>query len=182
MPRRPRDRFQMAYDMIGRMKISEIGCNLNPICTQNLPRIQLQTSAILILSFRLHGEEKTNDVTAACAFCLAGVIACIARARVNRIVEGRSSSCVTLNSVRALAKPSLFERRLAALLLGCQPKCKQHQFEMRILEPAFLRADPAMEIAWSNRFPVAHRAHDRTSRRNVETPLGSCGEHCGTVD
>src|ERR1700677_4536248 len=124
------------------MKISEIRCNLNPICTQSLPRIQLQTSAILILSFRLHGEEKTNDVTAACAFFLAGGIAFIAGAKGDRVVGRRSRCCVTLTSVRAPPKPSLFERGLAASVPGCQMKCKQHQFEMRILEPAFLRADP----------------------------------------
>src|ERR1700679_3243847 len=102
------------------MKISEIRCNLNPICTQSLPRIQLQTSAILILSFRLHGEEKTNDVMAGFAFFLGGVIAFIAGAKVDRVVEGRSSSCVTLNSVRAPAKPSLFERGFVPWVLACR--------------------------------------------------------------
>jgi len=46
--------------------------------------------------------DKTRDMTAACASCFDGVIACVYTSRVDRREECRSNSCITLNSVPTL--------------------------------------------------------------------------------
>jgi hypothetical protein len=49
-------------------------------------------------------EEKTSDITAACAACFAEVTACVYTSNVDRKVECLNSSCMTLNSVPTLLK------------------------------------------------------------------------------
>ena len=47
-------------------------------------------------------HENTHDKTAACSACLAGVTAWVYTSNVDRRVECRNSSCITLNSVPTL--------------------------------------------------------------------------------
>jgi len=63
---------------IGTKSATEIGCNLgellHPICTQNRP---LRKRSLAKITNQGCSEDKTRDITAACAFCLADVIACV---------------------------------------------------------------------------------------------------------
>ena len=60
----------------------QTGCILHPVCTQKIDdAFDFLECTVSIYGcsavFRRHCDEKTKDITAACAFCLAGVIACV---------------------------------------------------------------------------------------------------------
>ncbi len=102
-PRRPRHTFQRTYLEMAESKRTQKGHAFVS------SKSHVRAAAPALPAFFIYSPESalranTNDMTAACAAYLAGVIACVYISKVDLNDECRNNSCITLNSVPTLLR------------------------------------------------------------------------------